>query len=235
MGASLLLGTLKDNLLNSLGASGSSGAAEQQVTTPAAAGKDTDSNASSSGSGGSGTPVYSSFITQSNAERLANALCRMRGAALKIGQMLSIQDETVLPPQIQSALERVRAGADVMPRRQLEKQLVAQLGRDWASQLSSFDWEPRAAASIGQVHAAVLLDGRQVAMKVQYPGVARSIESDVDNLMRLVSLANILPRGLFVESAVKVAKKELALECDYRWGRREWREGDAGGGGGGGV
>jgi aarF domain-containing kinase len=107
---------------------------------------------------------------QSNAERLANALCRMRGAALKIGQMLSIQDETVLPPEIQSALERVRAGADVMPRWQLEKQLTSQLGVDWVKQVAEFDWEPKAAASIGQVHAAKLLDGRQVAMKVQYPG-----------------------------------------------------------------
>lgn len=63
----------------------------------------------------------SSFLTEQNAERLANALCRMRGAALKIGQMLSIQDENVLPPQFQVALERVRAGADVMPRKQLEQ------------------------------------------------------------------------------------------------------------------
>lgn len=72
--------------------------------------------------------------------------------------------------QIQSALERVRAGADVMPRSQLEGQLRAELGRDWQARLASFDTDPRAAASIGQVHAAVLHDGRQVAMKIQYPG-----------------------------------------------------------------
>eukprot|EP00198_Chlamydomonas_reinhardtii_P013183 XP_001702520.1 ubiquinone biosynthesis protein [Chlamydomonas reinhardtii] len=152
-----------------------------------------------------------------NAERLANALCRMRGAALKIGQMLSIQDESVLPPQVQAALERVRAGADVMPRSQLEGVLVAELGPDWQQELAEFDWEPRAAASIGQVHTAVLKDGRRVAMKIQYPGVARSIESDVDNLMRLIAVANVLPRGMYVENAVKVAKRELALECDYTY------------------
>jgi hypothetical protein len=72
--------------------------------------------------------------------------------------------------QIQSALERVRAGADVMPRSQLEGQLRSELGRDWESRLAQFDAEPRAAASIGQVHAALLHDGRQVAMKIQYPG-----------------------------------------------------------------
>jgi aarF domain-containing kinase len=109
-------------------------------------------------------------------------------------------------PQIQSALERVRAGADVMPRSQLEGQLVGELGPDWAARLASFDWTPRAAASIGQVHAATLHDGTAVALKVQYPGVARSIESDVDNLMRLISIANILPKGLYVENAVKVRR-----------------------------
>lgn len=72
--------------------------------------------------------------------------------------------------QIQSALERVRAGADVMPRSQLEGQLVSELGRDWSNKLAHFDWTPRAAASIGQVHAATLHDGTQIAMKIQYPG-----------------------------------------------------------------
>ncbi|GBF99518.1 aarF domain-containing kinase [Raphidocelis subcapitata] len=202
MGASLLLGTLKDNIVGSF-------------SSPS---KDTGAAGSSSGGGGGGGAF--SIITESNAERLAAALCRMRGAALKLGQMLSIQDETVLPPQIQAALERVRQGADVMPRAQLEGQLRSQLGRDWAAKIEDFEWAPRAAASIGQVHSAVLKDGRRVAMKIQYPGVARSIESDVDNLMRLIAVANVLPRGLFVENAARVAKRELKLECDYEYEAR---------------
>ncbi|GLI68746.1 hypothetical protein VaNZ11_013238 [Volvox africanus] len=195
LGASLLVGSLADNFGKAFRGPGKEG-----TGAPSGAG------------GGS-----SSLLTEANAERLANALCRMRGAALKIGQMLSIQDESVLPPQVQAALERVRAGADVMPRSQLERVLVSELGPDWHKQLREFDWEPRAAASIGQVHTAVLLDGRRVAMKIQYPGVARSIESDVDNLMRLISVANVLPRGMFVEKAARVAKQELALECDYTY------------------
>jgi aarF domain-containing kinase len=68
------------------------------------------------------------FMTEANAERLAVALCRMRGAALKLGQMLSIQDESFIPPQIQRALERVREGADTMPPAQLHKAIEDQLG-----------------------------------------------------------------------------------------------------------
>ena len=167
--------------------------------------------------GGSGGGASTSYLSEANAERVAVALCGMRGAALKLGQLLSIQDAAVVPPAIAAALERVRAGADVMPSRQLHAMLVEQLGTDWRSRVASFDEEPMAAASIGQVHRAVMRDGRHVCMKVQYPGVARSIDSDIDNLMRLVRLTDLLPRGLYVEEAVRVAKAELRLECDYAW------------------
>jgi len=203
LGASLILGSAKDSVTRAWRGGGSS--SSNANTT----------NSTDSASNTGNAAVYSSFLSESNAERLAEALCRMRGAALKLGQMISIQDENVMPPQFQAALERVRAGADVMPRRQLEKVLASELGSDWRERVETFDEQPMAAASIGQVHGATMHDGRRVVMKVQYPGVAKSIESDVDNLMRLISVANLLPRGLYVEQAVKVAKKELALECDY--------------------
>ena len=188
--------------------------------------------------GGADGPLIggdSVFMTEANAERLAVALCRMRGAALKLGQMLSIQDETVIPPQIQRALERVRQGADVMPPGQLHRAIEDHLGTGWRERLVSFDESPLAAASIGQVHRAVYrrrggaagasragelgAEGElvDVCMKIQYPGVAKSIHSDVDNLMRLVSLTDLLPRGLYVDHAAKVAKEELTLECDYEY------------------
>ena len=154
-----------------------------------------------------------SSISDANAERLAEALCRMRGAALKLGQMLSLQDDGMLPSPLAKALDRVKQAADYMPKHQLEKQLVQQLGPEWREKLSEFDYIPIAAASIGQVHRAKLLDGTEVAMKIQYPGVADSIESDLNNLKRLISMTNLLPPGLFIDQIMAVAREELLVEC----------------------
>ncbi|XP_027367530.1 protein ABC transporter 1, mitochondrial [Abrus precatorius] len=160
--------------------------------------------------------ALSPFLSEKNAERLALALCRMRGAALKIGQMLSIQDESLVPPPILAALEIVRQGADVMPKSQLTQVLNDELGPGWSSKLINFDYEPIAAASIGQVHRAVMKDGMQVAMKIQYPGVADSIESDIENVKLLLNYTNLIPKGLYLDRAIKVAKEELSRECDYK-------------------
>jgi aarF domain-containing kinase len=157
----------------------------------------------------------SQSISDRNAERLAEALCRMRGAALKLGQMLSLHDADSLPPALSKALERVRQGADYMPRHQLEEQMVKQLGPSWKENFSEFIDIPIAAASIGQVHRGRLIDGTEVAIKIQYPGVAESIESDLQNLKRLVNMTNILPPGLFIDQIIRVASQELAAECDY--------------------
>lgn len=159
--------------------------------------------------------ALSPFLSEKNAERLALALCRMRGAALKLGQMLSIQDESLVPAPILAALDIVRQGADVMPRSQLNQVLDSELGPNWSSKLKSFDYEPLAAASIGQVHPAVTKDDLQVAMKIQYPGVADSIESDIENVKLLLDYTNLIPEGLYLDRAMKVAKEELSRECDY--------------------
>lgn len=153
-----------------------------------------------------------------NADRLAATLCRMRGAALKMGQMLSIQDESLLPPALTKALHKVRQGADAMPKTQLEKQLKSQLGDTWRDRFESFDDLPFAAASIGQVHRAKIRVGDQVknvVVKVQYPGVANSIESDLQNLTMLVKMTGFSPKGLFIDNVIRVGREELKVECDY--------------------
>ncbi|NWI13984.1 COQ8B kinase, partial [Crypturellus soui] len=125
-------------------------------------------------------------------------------------------DGAVLSPQLQRVLERVRSGADFMPGWQASRVLSEELGSGWRDKVASFEETPFAAASIGQVHLAALPDGTAVAMKIQYPGVARSIRSDVANLLALLRLSAALPKGLFADNALRVLQKELEWECDYR-------------------
>ncbi|XP_022616271.1 atypical kinase COQ8B, mitochondrial-like [Seriola dumerili] len=158
----------------------------------------------------------SPLLSEANAERIVNTLCKVRGAALKIGQMLSIQDNSFINPQLQKIFERVRQSADFMPTWQMNKVLDEELGPGWRDKLSSFEDKPFAAASIGQVHHGVLKDGREIAMKIQYPGVAESIHSDINNLMSVLKMSVVLPDGLFADSSLEVLQRELAWECDYK-------------------
>ncbi|EFX89928.1 hypothetical protein DAPPUDRAFT_300027 [Daphnia pulex] len=155
------------------------------------------------------------FLTDANAERIVKTLCKVRGAALKLGQMLSMQDNTLINPQLQKIFERVRQSADFMPVRQMESVLIKELGPDWRSKFNDFQEKPFAAASIGQVHSATLPDGREVAIKIQYPGVAKGIESDINNLVTVMNMWNILPKGMYLEEFIRVAKLELSWEVDY--------------------
>ncbi|XP_076233680.1 ubiquinone biosynthesis protein COQ8, mitochondrial isoform X2 [Calliopsis andreniformis] len=155
------------------------------------------------------------FLTKANAERIVSTLCKVRGAALKIGQILSIQDDTMISPELQKVFERVRQSADFMPTWQVEKVLVSELGHDWRKKVATFEDKPFAAASIGQVHHATLLNGQDVAVKIQYPGVAQGIQSDVENLVGIMKVWNIFPKGMFIDNLVEVAKRELAWEVDY--------------------
>lgn len=162
------------------------------------------------------------MLSEGNVNRLVDKLSRMRGAALKMGQMLSIQgiqaagDKTGLPPQLEQILLRVHDSANYMPRKQMEKVMAKELGGDWQTNFKDFDPIPIAAASIGQVHAATLASTNEpVVIKIQYPGVAESIDSDLSNLKALVTFSNLLPRGLYLDNTIKVTKEELAWECDY--------------------
>jgi aarF domain-containing kinase len=158
------------------------------------------------------------FSTQ-NTELLASELCRLRGAALKVGQILSLQDEHSIPEPLQKVLKQVRTHANVMPKDQLEKCLKRNLGADWKDKFKYFETEPMAAASIGQVHRALIStnegDEEDVCVKVQYPGVARSIVADMRSLERLLVFSGMIPKGLFLDRVLKTARQELSAECDY--------------------
>lgn len=122
----------------------------------------------------------------------------------------------MLPEPIHAVLQRVQDRANYMPASQRDKVLADNLGPNWRELFSSFDELPMAAASIGQVHGAVLKKtGQPVAVKVQYPGVADSIDSDLNNLSILLTASRLLPRGMYLDKTIANARVELAWECDY--------------------
>jgi aarF domain-containing kinase len=122
----------------------------------------------------------------------------------------------MLPPAIHDVLQRVQDSADYMPASQRNKVLSNNLGPDWRELFDSFEEVPIAAASIGQVHKAVLKSTKQqVAVKVQYPGVASSINSDLNNISILLNASRLLPPGLFLDKTIANARTELGWECDY--------------------
>jgi len=156
------------------------------------------------------------FLSAPRARKLARRLSQMRGAAMKLGQLLSLEGEDLLPPEFAEALAVLRATADTMPASQVRRTLGRAYGKGWEKRFREFDFEPLAAASIGQVHAAVTVDGRDVALKIQYPGVARSIDSDVNNLASLLRLTRILPVEVDISEIVTEAKRQLKQEADYQ-------------------
>ncbi len=165
--------------------------------------------------GGAASPGHV-LLSGANAKRLASSLSSMRGAAMKLGQLLSLEADDLLPPEVADALAVLRDAADAMPPKQLRRVLVDAYERDWEERFRHFDFDPIAAASIGQVHAATTTDGRDLALKVQFPGVARSIESDVDNLAAALRVTQLLPRELDFDPLVAEAKRQLKEEANYQ-------------------
>jgi predicted unusual protein kinase regulating ubiquinone biosynthesis (AarF/ABC1/UbiB family) len=157
----------------------------------------------------------SALLSGANATRLAKRLAHMRGAAMKLGQLLSMESSHVLPPEFAEALAVLRSAADAMPQTQVRRLMGREYGKGWEQRFSHFNYEPAASASIGQVHRVVARDGRVMALKIQYPGVAKSIDSDVDNLAMFLNMARLLPRELDVTDIIDEAKRQLRQEADY--------------------
>jgi predicted unusual protein kinase regulating ubiquinone biosynthesis (AarF/ABC1/UbiB family) len=155
------------------------------------------------------------LLTPGNVGRLADRLSHLRGAAMKLGQMISMDAGDMLPPELAEIMGRLRERAHHMPPTQLQSVLAAQWGKDWRTRFARFDARPIAAASIGQVHRAGTRDGRDLAIKVQYPGVRESIDSDVDNVATLLRVSGLLPREVDVAPLLDEAKRQLHEEADY--------------------
>lgn len=156
------------------------------------------------------------LLTPANIGRVADQLSHLRGAAMKLGQMISLDAGEFLPPELTQILARLRDRAHHMPPAQLQQVLARDWGKDWRRRFARFDAHPLAAASIGQVHHARTHDGRDLAIKVQYPGVRESIDSDVDNVATLLRVSGALPKTIDIAPLLAEAKRQLHEEADYR-------------------
>jgi len=155
------------------------------------------------------------LMTPANAKRVADQLADMRGAAMKMGQILSMDAGDMLPRELSDILARLRSDARAMPVEQLEAALTEAYGPDWQELFYNFEYAPLAAASIGQVHRTISPDGREIVLKIQYPGVARSIDSDVDNISTVLRMSGLLPDDLEIKPLLEDAKLQLKDEADY--------------------
>ena len=155
------------------------------------------------------------LLTPANALIITQQLAQMRGAAMKVGQLMSMDAGAFLPPELSNILSRLRADAEPMPPQQLRTVLDADWGKGWIGRFADFNVRPFASASIGQVHRARTKDGRDLAIKVQYPGVRASIDSDVTNVAARMRLSGLIPKTLDLAPLLAEARRQLQDEADY--------------------
>ncbi|MAD74362.1 MAG: ubiquinol-cytochrome C reductase [Rheinheimera sp.] len=155
------------------------------------------------------------LLTPANIKRVADQLAHMRGAAMKMGQLLSMDSGDLLPAELTDLLARLRSSANPMPAKQLAQVLRLNLGEQWQQHFADFTFKPIAAASIGQVHQAYHDNGTKLAVKIQYPGVRSSIDSDVDNVATLLRVSGLIPAEMDYHSLLAEAKIQLKNEADY--------------------
>lgn len=169
--------------------------------------------------GGRPAEIVAQELQQRTAEQIFRVLGELKGGALKLGQALSIF-EAALPPEIaapyRATLTKLQESAPPLPAATVHKVLAEDLGPDWRSSFAEFNDQPAAAASIGQVHRAVWHDGRQVAVKIQYPGAGKALSNDFAQLSRAGRLFGMLMPGLDVKPMLEELRNRVVEELDYR-------------------
>jgi predicted unusual protein kinase regulating ubiquinone biosynthesis (AarF/ABC1/UbiB family) len=153
------------------------------------------------------------------AQQLFTVLGELKGGAMKVGQALSVM-EAAIPEQYgkpyREALTKLQKDAPPLPAAKVHRVLDAQLGTKWRERFTSFDDTPIASASIGQVHKAVWSDGRDVAVKIQYPGADEALRADLKTMQRMVSVFKQLAPGADVQGVVDELIERTEMELDYR-------------------
>jgi len=169
--------------------------------------------------GGRPAEIVAAEVQARTAEQLFRVLGELKGGAMKFGQAMSVF-EAAMPEHLagpyRETLTRLQEAAPPLPTRTVHAVLVRELGGSWRERFRSFEDQPVAAASIGQVHRAVWSDGRDVAVKVQYPGAGEALLSDLTQIGRMSRLVGMLVPGLDVKPLVAELKARVAEELDYR-------------------
>jgi predicted unusual protein kinase regulating ubiquinone biosynthesis (AarF/ABC1/UbiB family) len=168
--------------------------------------------------GGNSDEISAQLVAKS-AEQLFAVLGELKGGAMKFGQALSVFEAAVpdeLAGPFRESLTKLQHAAPPMPTRDVHRMLAEQFGRGWRERFRDFDEVPAASASIGQVHRAVWRDGREVAVKVQYPGAEEALRSDLRQLSRMSRLLQPLIPGQDVKPLVAELQERMEEELDYR-------------------
>lgn len=168
--------------------------------------------------GGKPAEAVLSEVQRRTADQIFSTLGQLKGGAMKFGQAMSVF-EAALPEELigpyREAFTRLQDAAPPMPASVVHRQLAAELGPDWSTMFLRFDDAPAAAASIGQVHRGQWHDGREVAVKIQYPGAAKALQADLRQIARLSRLFGVLTPGLDVKPLVAELQERVAEELDY--------------------
>ncbi|MFH8988674.1 ABC1 kinase family protein [Streptomyces sp. NPDC017940] len=168
--------------------------------------------------GGKSAEIVGRELQQRTAEQLFKVLGELKGGAMKFGQALSVF-ESALPEEVagpyRAALTKLQEAAPPMPTRTVHGVLEERLGTDWREQFLEFEDKPAAAASIGQVHRAVWRDGRDVAVKVQYPGAGEALLSDLNQLSRFARVLGPLIPGMDIKPLITELRDRVSEELDY--------------------
>jgi predicted unusual protein kinase regulating ubiquinone biosynthesis (AarF/ABC1/UbiB family) len=169
--------------------------------------------------GGRPAEIVAAELQARTAEQLFQVLGQLKGGAMKLGQALSVF-EAALPEEVaapyRAALTKLQEAAPPLPAAAVHKVLAAELGADWRSQFAAFSDIPAAAASIGQVHRATWSDGREVAVKIQYPGAGPALLSDLRQLSRLARVFAAMTPGLDIKPLLAELQVRVTEELDYR-------------------
>ncbi|WP_432149829.1 ABC1 kinase family protein [Streptomyces sp. bgisy029] len=168
--------------------------------------------------GGRSAELVAREVQQRTADQLFKTLGELKGGAMKLGQALSVF-ESALPEEVagpyRAALTKLQEAAPPLPAATVHAVLAERIGEDWREYFLEFEDKPSAAASIGQVHRGVWHDGREVAVKVQYPGAGEALLSDLTQLSRFARLLGPLVPGMDIKPLIKEMRDRVSEELDY--------------------